>query len=66
LPPDQCVVFEDAADGVVAAQAAGMPTVGIGPVERVGAADVVLPQGLADGDLESILAALREQRQTAA
>ena len=43
LPPEQCVVVEDAASGVQAALAAGMWTVGLGPEERVGVAHVVLP-----------------------
>jgi kojibiose phosphorylase len=43
LQPAQCVVIEDAAAGIEAGLAAGMRTVGIGPVERVGAAQVVLP-----------------------
>lgn len=38
-----CVVFEDAAAGVEAARVAGMYAVGLGPVERVGQADLVLP-----------------------
>jgi beta-phosphoglucomutase len=38
-----CVVFEDAAAGVEAAKTAGMYAVGLGPVERVGQADLVLP-----------------------
>ncbi|MBD2566497.1 beta-phosphoglucomutase [Anabaena lutea FACHB-196] len=42
IPPSQCVVFEDAAAGIQAAKAAGMWAVGLGPVERVGAADIVL------------------------
>jgi len=48
-----CVVFEDAAAGVEAAQAAGMYAVGLGPVERVGQADLVLPDlsGVALPDL---------------
>jgi len=40
---DACVVFEDAAAGVEAAKVAGMYAVGLGPVERVGQADLVLP-----------------------
>ena len=40
---DACVVFEDATVGVEAAKVAGMYTVGLGPVERVGRADLVLP-----------------------
>ncbi|MBD2593427.1 beta-phosphoglucomutase [Nostoc spongiaeforme FACHB-130] len=43
LQPAQCVVVEDAAAGIEAALAGGMWTVGLGPVERVGAAHVVLP-----------------------
>lgn len=43
LPPDQCVVVEDAAAGIDAALAAGMRAVGIGPQERVGHAHVILP-----------------------
>ena len=43
VEPVHCVVVEDAASGVEAALAAGMWTVGLGPVERVGAAHVVLP-----------------------
>jgi len=40
---NDCVVFEDAAAGVEAAKTAGMYTVGLGPIERVGQADLVLP-----------------------
>ncbi|MBD2252447.1 beta-phosphoglucomutase [Nostoc parmelioides] len=43
LEPKQCVVVEDAAAGVEAALAGGMWTIGLGPIERVGAAHVVLP-----------------------
>ncbi len=42
LPPQECVVFEDAEAGIQAAQAGGFRTVGLGPRERVGAADVVV------------------------
>lgn len=43
LPPSACVVVEDAASGVAAALRAGMQAIGLGPEERVGAAQVVLP-----------------------
>ena len=43
IPPDECVVFEDATVGITAAKAANMWAVGLGPEERVGVADVVLP-----------------------
>ena len=43
LPPEQCVVVEDAAVGVEAAKAGGFYTVGIGPPHRVGEADLVTP-----------------------
>ncbi|NJL65468.1 MAG: beta-phosphoglucomutase [Methylacidiphilales bacterium] len=43
LEPGECVVVEDAGAGVEAAIAAGMRAVGLGPVERVGQATVVLP-----------------------
>ena len=43
LKPEECIVVEDAGSGVEAALAAGMGAVGLGPVERVGAAHVVLP-----------------------
>ncbi len=43
VEPGRCVVVEDAEAGVAAAQAAGMVTIGIGPHERVGAADYVYP-----------------------
>ena len=42
IPPSECVVVEDAAAGIAAARAAGMRCIGIGPPERVGAADIVL------------------------
>lgn len=43
VPPRRCVVVEDAASGVAAAQAARMRVVGVGPPERVGEADRVVP-----------------------
>ena len=43
IAPADCVVVEDATAGVEAGKAAGMLTLGLGPVERVGQADLVLP-----------------------
>lgn len=43
VEPAKCMVVEDAAAGVEAGLAAGMWTVGLGPIERVGEAHVVLP-----------------------
>ena len=39
----ECLVFEDVAAGVEAAKVAGMYAVGLGPVARVGQADLGLP-----------------------
>ncbi|OKH16105.1 beta-phosphoglucomutase [Nostoc calcicola FACHB-389] len=57
IEPAQSVVVEDAAAGVEAALAAGMWAVGLGPVERVGAAHVVLPSlaGVKWADIRSQL-----------
>ena len=38
--PEECIVYEDAESGVDAAKAGGFYSVGIGPKERVGHADV--------------------------
>jgi beta-phosphoglucomutase len=43
LSPGECVVVEDAAAGIEAARAGGFRSVGLGPHERVGAADAVFP-----------------------
>lgn len=43
ISPAHCVVVEDATSGIEAALRAGMWSVGLGPVERVGDAHVVLP-----------------------
>lgn len=40
LPPERCLVIEDAEKGIDAAKAGGFHTVGIGPEERVGHADL--------------------------
>ncbi len=57
LPPRECVVFEDAAAGIDAARTGGFHTVGLGPVERVGAAEAVFPS-LAGVHLPDVLEAL--------
>ena len=43
LEPVGCVVVEDAAAGIEAARAGGFRSVGLGPKQRVGAADIILP-----------------------
>lgn len=43
LSPAECIVVEDAAAGIEAARAGGFRSVGLGPAERVGKADVVFP-----------------------
>jgi kojibiose phosphorylase len=60
IPPSECVVVEDAGAGIDAAQAAGMLSVGLGPVERVGQADLVLPH--LEISLQQILAGLDEEK----
>ncbi len=59
LPPSECVVVEDAEAGILAAQAGGFRTVGLGPPARVGNADVVLPS-LEGVHLRDLLSALKE------
>ena len=43
LTPVECIVVEDAAAGIEAAIAGGFHSVGLGPPERVGAADLCVP-----------------------
>lgn len=57
LSPSECVVVEDAAAGIEAAIAGGFRSIGLGPVERVGVADLVYPS-LEDVHLGQILVAL--------
>ncbi|MEH2024579.1 beta-phosphoglucomutase [Nostoc sp.] len=65
IEPEQSVVVEDAAAGVEAALAAGMWAVGLGPVERVGAAHIVLPSlaGIKWADLRDQLSNISRQKQ---
>jgi len=42
LRPEECVVVEDAAAGIEAARAGGFLSLGLGPRERVGEADVII------------------------
>lgn len=57
LPAQECLVVEDAAAGIDAGKAAGMRTLGLGPAERVGHADQVLPDldGVHLPDLAALL-----------
>ena len=60
LQPDECVVVEDASAGIDAGRAAGMLTVGLGPSERVGQADMILPN-LSGTKLADILEFLKKK-----
>jgi beta-phosphoglucomutase len=64
LEPEQSVVVEDAAAGIEAALAAGMWAVGLGPIERVGAAHVVLPSltGIKWANLKAKLSNIARQK----
>jgi len=61
LKPTDCLVVEDAAAGIEAAHAAGMPALGLGPVERVGEAELVLPS-LAGQKAADILVKIEKRR----
>lgn len=63
LPPEECVVVEDAAAGIQAARAGGFHSVGLGPHERVGEADVVLGS-LKDVSLNMILNLLSQRKES--
>jgi len=56
LSPDECIVVEDAAAGIEAARAGHFRSVGLGPDERVGKADVIFPS-LAGVHLSDLLKA---------
>ena len=57
LPPEVCVVVEDAAAGIEAAQRAGMRAVALGPRERFTQADLILPS-LEGARVDALLLAL--------
>ena len=63
LSPDKCIVVEDAAAGIQAGLAAGMKVVGLGPKERVGKAQIVLPslEAITWKDLQHHLANYNQQ-----
>lgn len=61
VPPESCVVVEDAEAGVEAAHAAGMAAIGVGPRSRLAAADLCA-ESLAGIRLADVLAALGGQR----
>jgi beta-phosphoglucomutase len=60
VPPEKCVVFEDATAGVTAGLRAGMLVVGIGPANLVGSAHLRYPT-MAAVDLAHILAYQKEK-----
>jgi len=60
LSAPECIVVEDATAGIEAARAGGFRSVGLGPRERVGEADVVFPS-LATIRLTDILDALESK-----
>lgn len=64
LEPLQCLAVEDAASGVAAALTAGMWVVGLGPVERVGAAHIVY-ESLAGLRWSDLLAKLKQTKMFA-
>lgn len=57
LLPEECIVVEDAAAGIQAARAGGFRSVGLGPRERIGEADVVYPS-LEKVGLQDLITAL--------
>ena len=54
LPPDECIVFEDAASGVEAALNGGFFAVGVGKPQHLGEAHLVIP-GFAGLTYEEVL-----------
>jgi beta-phosphoglucomutase len=62
LLPAQCVVVEDAAAGIAAAMDGGFHSLGIGPRQRVGAAEIVII-GLYEAHLPALLEQFEEREQ---
>ena len=58
LSPAECIVVEDAAAGIEAARAGGFRSIGLGPRNRVGKADIILPN-LNGAHLADLLQSLR-------
>ncbi len=54
VPPEKCIVIEDAESGIEAALTAGMITVGVGPKERVGKAHFRFEK-VKDIDIQKVL-----------
>ena len=54
LSSSECMVVEDATAGIQAAHAGGFPCIGLGPRERVGTADLILPD-LSGAHLDDLL-----------
>ncbi len=59
VPPQECVVFEDAVAGIEAARRAGMKTVGIGNPSVLSGADMVV-SGLYEITPEEVVEGMRE------
>ena len=59
LSPAECVVVEDAAAGIEAARRGGFRSIGLGPPERVGNANLILP-GLEGVSLNNLMTALQQ------
>jgi beta-phosphoglucomutase len=57
--PSECVVIEDAEAGIQAAKASKMYSIGLGPIDRVGQADLIF-SNLKECNLNEILVSLKE------
>lgn len=61
LEPKECIVFEDAAAGIEAAHRGGMKAVGIGDIQNLPKADIIIP-GFTDITIEEIEKKLKKVR----